>query len=194
MPVVPLNVRTALYFDNNEMLEGRMLTGNSGFDVVFPSAPPFQRQIRSGAYLPLDKKALPNLVNLDPVLMSRVALNDPGNVHGVVYMWGTDGIGYNAKMVASTLPNTPLNSWRLVFDPAFAAKLATCGINIFDAPTEMVRLVLKCLGKNPNAPTPQDLSDAESVLLKIRPHVRNIDTSGYIEAMANGDSMYCRRL
>jgi putrescine transport system substrate-binding protein len=129
------------YFDNNEMLEGRMLTGNSGFDVVFPSAPPFQRQIRSGAYLPLDKKKLPNLVNLDPVLMSRVALNDPGNVHGVVYMWGTDGIGYNAKMVASALPNVPLNSWRLIFDPAFASKLATCGINIFDAPTEMVRLV-----------------------------------------------------
>jgi putrescine transport system substrate-binding protein len=86
------------------------------------------------------------------------------------------------------LPNVPLNSWRLIFDPAFAAKLATCGINIFDAPTEMVRLVLKYLGKNPNAPTPQDLSDAASVLLKIRPYVRNIDTSGYIEAMANGDS------
>ena len=177
------------YFDNNEMLEGRLLTGNSGFDVVFPSAPPFQRQIRSGAYLPLDKKKLPNLVNLDAVLMSRVAVNDPGNDYGVVYMWGTDGIGYNAKMVAAALPNVPLNSWRLIFDPAFAAKLATCGINIFDAPAEMVRLVLKYLGKNPNAPSPQDLGDVERILLKIRPYIRNIDTSGYIEAMANGDTV-----
>src|SRR5258708_29152647 len=98
------------YFDTNETLEARVLTGNSGFDVVLPTAPFFQRQIRSGAYLPLDKTKLPNLVNLDPAIMTRVALNDPGNAHGVVYAWGTYGIGYNAKMVANALPNAPLNS------------------------------------------------------------------------------------
>ena len=85
------------YFDTNEMLESRMLTGNSGFDVVVPASPDFQRQIRSGAYLPLDKEMLPNLVNLDHALMAQAALNDPGNVHGVVYTWGTYGIGYNEK-------------------------------------------------------------------------------------------------
>src|SRR5208283_2209381 len=65
------------YFDTNEMLEARMLTGNSGFDVVDSAGPYFQRQIQSGAYLPLDKKQLPNLANLDPALMSQAALNDP---------------------------------------------------------------------------------------------------------------------
>ena len=82
------------YFDTNETLEARMLTGISGFDVVAPVAPYFQREIRSGAYLTLDKEQLPNLVDLDPELMSRVALNGPGNVHGVVYTWATFGIGY----------------------------------------------------------------------------------------------------
>src|SRR5208283_2293747 len=67
------------YFDTNETLEARMLTGSSGFDVVAPVAPYMQREIRSGAYLLLDKKQLPNLANLDPAVMSRVALNDPGN-------------------------------------------------------------------------------------------------------------------
>lgn len=175
------------YFETNETLEARMLTGSSGFDVVVPTAPYFQRQIRSGAYLPLDKKQLPNLVNLDPTIMARVALNDPGNVHGVVYAWGTYGIGYNEKMVAQVLPNTPLNSWRLIFDPAYAAKLAKCGINMLDAPAGVIRLVLKYLGRNPNAPTPQDLSDAETVLTRIRPYIRTIDSSLGIEAMANGD-------
>jgi putrescine transport system substrate-binding protein len=175
------------YFDTNESLEARMLTGNSGFDVVLPTAPFFQRQIRSGAYLPLDKAKLPNLVNLDPAIMARVALNDPGNAHGVVYAWGTYGIGYNAKMVADALPNAPLNSWRLIFDPAYAAKLAKCGINFLDAPAGVVRLVLKYLGKNPNAATPQDLADVETVLTKIRPYVRTIDSSIDIQAMANGD-------
>jgi len=164
-----------------------MLTGNSGFDVVVPTAPFFQRQIRSGAYLPLDKTKLPNLANLDPAIMARVALNDPGNAHGVVYAWGTYGIGYNVKMVAQVLPDAPLNSWRLIFDPAFAAQLSKCGINFLDAPAGVVRLVLKYLGKNPNAPTPQDLADAEAVLKKIRPYIRTIDSSIDIQAMANGD-------
>jgi putrescine transport system substrate-binding protein len=175
------------YFDTNETLEGRILTGSSGFDVVLPTAPYLQRQIRSGAYLPLDKTKLPNIANLDPAIMARVALNDPGNAHGVVYAWGTYGIGYNAKMVAEALPNVPLNSWRLIFDPAFAAKLAKCGINLLDAPAGVVRLVLRYLGKNPDAPTAQDLADVEAVLSKIRPYIRTIDSSINIQAMANGD-------
>ena len=119
--------------------------------------------------------------------MSRVAENDPGNRYGVVYMWGTDGIGYNKAMVARALPNVPINSWRILLDPAYAARLAPCGINIFDSPTEMVRLVLRYLGRDPNAPSPQDLTEVEHVLLKIRPFVRTIDSPGYIQAMANGD-------
>src|SRR5260370_15591916 len=120
-----------------------MFTGTSGFDVVLPAAPFFQRQIRSGAYLPLDKTKLPNLVNLDPAIMTRVALNDPGNAHGVVYAWGTYGIGYNAKMVANALPNAPLNSWRLIFDPTYAARLAKCCIHFLDAPARGGALALK---------------------------------------------------
>jgi putrescine transport system substrate-binding protein len=177
----------ASYFESNETLESRMLTGNSGFDVVVTAGPYFQRQIRSGAYLPLDKKQLPNLVNLDPAIMARAAAYDPGNAHGVVYTWGTFGIGYNEKMVAEALPNVPLNSWGLIFDPVLAAKLAKCGINILDAPAGVTRLVLKYLGKNPNAPSQQDLADVESVLMRVRPYIRTIDSTLDTEAIANGD-------
>jgi putrescine transport system substrate-binding protein len=51
----------------------------------------------------------------------------------------------------------------------------------------VVRLVLKYLGKNPNAPTPADLADVDTVLSKIRPYIRTIDSVRGIEAMANGD-------
>ena len=175
------------FFETNETLEARMLTGNSGFDVVVPTAPYLERQVRSGAYLPLDKNQLPNLVNLDPAIMARVALNDPKNEHAVVYAWGTYGIGYNVKMVTAVLPNVPVNSWRLVFDPNFAAKLAGCGINFLDAPAGVERLVLRYLGRNANAPSAQDLADVEQVLIKIRPYIRNIDSSIGTEALANGD-------
>jgi putrescine transport system substrate-binding protein len=101
------------YFDSNETLRTRMLTGNSGFDVVVPSVTFLKREILSGAYLSLDKKKLPNLMNLDPAIMAQLAPSDPGNTHAVVYMWGTVGIGYNEKLVTEALPNVPLDSWRL---------------------------------------------------------------------------------
>jgi putrescine transport system substrate-binding protein len=81
------------YFDANETLETKLLAGSSGFDVVVPTASYFERQIKAGVYLPLDKSKLPNLRYLDGDLMSKVALHDPGNAHGVIYMWGTNGIG-----------------------------------------------------------------------------------------------------
>jgi putrescine transport system substrate-binding protein len=175
------------YFDNLETLESRMLTGHSGFDVVVPTGIFIQRQILSGAYLALDKTKLPNLANLDPDILAQVALYDPGNAHGIPYTWGTAGIGYNEKMLTRILPGVAHDSSRLLFDPSFAAKLSKCGINIMDDPVGAVRVVLQYLGRNPNASTPQDLADVEAVLRKIRPYVRNIDTSGDIEAMANGD-------
>jgi putrescine transport system substrate-binding protein len=175
------------YFDANETLETKLLAGNSGFDVVVPTASYFERQIKAGVYLPLDKSKLPNLRYLDGDLMSKVALHDPGNAHGVIYMWGTNGIGYNEKMITALLPKAPLDSWRMVFDPAVASKVAKCGISVLDSPAEMMRAVYSYLGKDPNSQNPDDLALADAVLTKIRPYIRNINSSEYIEALANGD-------
>jgi len=174
-------------FETNETLESRLMTGDSGYDVVVPTAPFLERQIRSGAYRPLDKKLLPNLVNLDPALMDRVALNDPGNAHAVIYMWGTYGIGYNVNKVAEALGGPPPDGWALFFDPAYTSRLQKCGIGTIDAPAGIIRLVLKYLGRDPNAPSPGDLADAQNVLLKIRPSIRTINTTNVIESIANGD-------
>jgi putrescine transport system substrate-binding protein len=129
------------YFDTNETLETKLLAGSSGFDIVVPTASYFERQIKAGVYLPLDKSKLPNLRYMDGLLMSKVALHDPGNAHGVIYMWGTNGIGYNEKMIKALLPNAPLDSWRMVFDPAVASKVAKCGISVLDSPAEMMRTI-----------------------------------------------------
>jgi len=177
----------AAYFDTNETLETKLLAGSSGYDIVVPTASYFERQIKAGVYLTLDKSKLPNLKNMDPQLMSRVAKHDPDNAHGIIYMWGTNGIGYNEKMVKELMPDAPLDSWRLVFDPAVASKVAKCGISVLDSPAEMMRAVLNYLGRDPNSQKPEDVAAAEETLLKIRPYVRNINSSEYIEALANGD-------
>jgi putrescine transport system substrate-binding protein len=174
-------------FDTNETLETKLLAGSSGYDVVVPTASYFERQIKAGVYKTLDKSKLPNLKSMDPQLMLLVAMHDPSNAHGVIYLWGTNGVGYNEKKVKALLPDAPLDSWKLVFDPAYASKLAKCGISILDSPAEMVRAVNSYLGKDPNSQKAEDLVEAEKVLAGIRPYIRNINSSEYIEALANGD-------
>lgn len=152
------------YFDSYETLEAKILTGHSGFDVVLPTSGLFSREIRAGAYLPLDKAKLPNLHNLDPAMMAKEAISDPDSAHGVVYMTSTYGIGYNKELIANRLPNEPPNSWGVVFDPLLASKWSSCGINVNDDPVGVVDLALIFLGKTTDAPSAADYAQVEKLL------------------------------
>ncbi len=174
-------------FDSNEVLETKLLAGNTGYDVVVPSASFMERQIKAGVFMKLDRSKLSNWGNMDTEIMQRVALHDPGNEHSVNQFWGTDGIGYNEGKVKAIDPNAPVDSWDLVFDPKWAAKFKDCGISVLDAPSEMVGVALAYLGKDPNSQSEADLKLAEELLLKIRPYIRMIHSSNYIDALANGE-------
>jgi len=174
-------------FDSNEVLETKLLAGNTGYDVVVPTASFLERQIKAGVFRKLDRSKLPNWSNLDPEIMRRVGLHDPGNQYAVNYMWGTDGIGYNVAKIKAIDPKAPVDSWNLVFDPAWAAKFKGCGISVLDASSEIVSVVLAWLGKDPNSENPEDLKAAEAALVKVRPYVRMIHSSQYIDSLANGE-------
>ena len=119
--------------------------------------------------------------------MQRVARHDPDNEHSVPYMWGTDGIGYNVDRIRQIMPDAPVDSWALVLDPQYAARFKDCGISILDAASDIRSIVLIYLGKDPNSQDPEDLKLVEEQLMKIRPYVRKINSSQYIEDLANGD-------
>ncbi len=174
-------------FDSNEVLETKLLAGNTGYDVVVPSASFLERQIKAGVFAKLDRSKLGNWGNLDPEVLQRVALHDPGNEHSVNHMWGTDGIGYNEGKIKAIDPNAPVDSWAIVFDPKWAAKFKDCGISVLDAPSELVGVALAYLGKDPNSQSEADLKAAEDLLMKIRPYIRMIHSSNYIDALANGE-------
>lgn len=175
-------------YDSNEMLEGKLVAGHSGFDVVVPSGFFLQHQIPIGLYMKLDKSKLPNLKNMDPAIMKATEAFDPGNQYAVDYMWGTTALGYNADKVKAALPDAPVNSWDLLFKPENAAKLKDCGITVLDAPSEVIAIALNYLGLDPNSEKPEDLDKAEKLLQSIKPYVRKFDSSGYIDDLANGDA------
>jgi putrescine transport system substrate-binding protein len=174
-------------FDSNEVLEAKLLTGRSGYDVVVPSAYFLERQIKAGVFLPLDRSKLPELGNIDPEIARLVAAHDPGNEHSVVYMWGTTGIGYDAGKVAAIMPEAPVDSWSFVFEPKVISRFKDCGVSVLDDPTDMVATMLLWLGKNPNSESEADLRLAEGKLLAIRPYIRTIHSSQYIDDLANGE-------
>jgi len=178
---------TVSNYGSNEELDGKLAPGNSGYDIVVPSASSYERQIKSGYYRKLDKALLPNLSNMDPDIQSRLAQHDAGNDYAVLHMWGTTGIGYNAKKIKAAMPNAPLDSWRLVFDPAVAKNFQKCGIAVLDSATEMFSMVLAYLGKNPNSQDPADLTAAGEAMNKFRPYIRYIDTQRMIGDLANGE-------
>lgn len=173
-------------YDSSEILETKMLTGRSGYDVVVPSATNLERQIRAGAYRELDKARLHNLANMDGAIMARLASHDPRNAHAIPYMWGTIGIGYNPDRVAQALGTRTIDSWGAVFNPANASRLAKCGIALIDAPEDVVGATLIWLGRDPNSERMDDLQAAESALRAVRPHVRYFSTSQYLEDLASG--------
>ena len=178
---------TVSNYGSNEELDGKLAPGNSGYDIVVPSASSYERQIKSGYYRKLDKTLLPNLSNMDPDIQSRLAQHDAGNDYAVLHMWGTTGIGYNVKKVKAAMPSAPLDSWRLVFDPAVAKNFQKCGIAVLDSATEMFSMVLAYLGKNPNSQDPADLTAAGEAMNKFRPYIRYIDTQRMIGDLANGE-------
>ncbi|KQZ50822.1 spermidine/putrescine ABC transporter substrate-binding protein [Rhizobium sp. Root149] len=175
-------------FDNNEIVETKLLAGGSGYDVVVPTGPFLARQISAGVFQKLDKSKLANLSNMWPQVMERLAKYDPGNQFAVNYMWGTTGIGYNVDKVKAALGDVPIDSWDVLFKPENAKKLKGCGINILDASDETFAIAMNYLGKNADSKASADLVAGGEVYRKIRPYVKSFNSSAYIDELANGDT------
>lgn len=175
-------------FDSNEVLEAKLMTGNTGYDIVVPSLSFLGRQVQAGVFQPLDKSRLKNYGNLDPELMARIAQIDADNAHAVPYLWGTTGIGYNvAKAKELFGEDVEINSWDYVFKPENLAKFHSCGVTILDTAQEIVPAALNYLGEDPNSFDPEVIAKAEALLQSIRPHITNFHSSQLINDLANGD-------
>jgi spermidine/putrescine-binding protein len=174
-------------FDSNETLEGKLLTGRTGYDVVVPSNHFLGRQIKAGAFQKLDRSKLPNWKNLDPELMKQLEANDPGNQYAVPYLWGTNGIGYNVDKVKQALGVDSIDSWAVLFEPENMKKLKQCGVAFMDSPDELFPAVLNYMGMDPRSTNPEDYKRAAEKLKAVAPYVTYFHSSKYIADLANGN-------
>jgi len=174
-------------FDSNEVLEAKLLAGNTGYDIVVPSASFVARQIKAGIFQPLDRSKLPNYGNLDPEVMKVLAGYDPDNQHIVPWLWGTTGVGYNVAKIKERMPDAPIGSWDMLFKPEIVSKFKDCGVTLLDAPSEVFPTALRYLGLPTDSQTEENLAQVEKLVMGIRPSIKYFHSSQYINDLANGE-------
>ncbi len=174
-------------YDSNEALEAKLVVGKSGYDVVFPSAMPFlAKQIQAGLYRKLDFAKLPNAKGIDPAVLARLKTADPENAYGLPYMMAGTGVGFIRSKVTPLLPDAPIGSAALLFDPKVVNALKPCGVTLLDAPDEVFPAALAYLGKNPVSTSEEDLKAAGEAMAKARSGYRYFHSSSFINDLANG--------
>jgi putrescine transport system substrate-binding protein len=174
-------------YDSNEMLETKLLAGGSGYDIIVPTDRNLARMIQAGVVQKLDKSKIPNVEHQWKEIQDRLETYDPGLEHSTNYMWGTTGLGYNVDMIKERMPDAPVNSWAMLFDPAVVSRFADCGVHVLDSPDDMLPAALNYLGLNPDSKDPAELEKAGELMKTIRPHIQKFHSSEYINALANGD-------
>ena len=174
-------------YDSNEVLETKLLAGGSGYDIVVPTDRNLARLIQAGIMQPLDKSKIPNLANQWDAIAQRLETYDPGLEHSTNYMWGTTAIGYNVDKIKERMPDAPVDSWAMIFDPEVVSRFADCGVHLLDSADDMIPAALNYLGLNPDSKDPAELQQAGDLLKLIRPHIQKFHSSEYINALANGD-------
>ena len=174
-------------FENNEALHAKLVAGNTGYDIVVPGAVFAKPQIDGGLLAKLDKSKVSHYANLDPAIMEKLVMIDPGNDYLVPWGWSFTTVGINKAKVAKALGSTPLpdNAWELVFNPVYTEKLKSCGIAYLDSPTEVLPPAMHYLGKNAYSNDAADHKAAGEMLAKVRPHIRMF-SSTMIDDLAGG--------
>lgn len=174
------------YGDADEA-EARLTARGTSYDLAVVPSETVGRLAEAGAIRKFSLSDIPNAAALDPQLMQIFLASMPqAEGYALPYLWGTTGIAYDRNAVLERLPDAPLDSWALVFDPENASKLADCGITIVNSVEEVVAAALAYLGLNPQSQSEQDLEAAFGVLSAIAPYVRSFDSYQY-DALMDGE-------
>ncbi len=172
-------------YDSSEVVDVKLLAGSSGYDVVVHSNQFASRLAPIGVFKKLDFSRLPNTRHLDTAIRAKtdtyVGLRD----FSVPYHWGTTGYAWNAEMVRARLPDHPMDSGDVLFDPDVVSKLADCGVSLLDGATDLFPMVLAYLGREPNAIDEENLAAAEAQLKLVRPYIRYFSNQKMISDLPN---------
>lgn len=139
-------------YESAEELLAKVFSGNSGWDVAFPSHYFLKPMRENNLLAPLDSKRLPLLKHLAPA-MQRPAW-DPGLEWGMPYLQGATGVIHQQEVRVED------PSWELLWSPSLAGK-----ITMLDDPADAFGAALRKLGYSLNSTSPTELKRATQELI-----------------------------
>ena len=172
-------------YESSEIVDAKLMAGNTGYDIIIHSAAFSGRLLPVGIFQPLDKSKLTNLSNLDPRVMGLLAEGDPDNRYAVPYMWGTTGFSYNVDMIAEIMPDAPLASGAMIFDPDILSRFTDCGVSFLDSPTDVIPMALIYLGFDGNSADPDEIAEAQELLQGVRPYIKYFSSTKMLMDLPN---------
>ncbi len=172
-------------YDAAAVVDVKLLTGNSGYDVVFHSNQLSSRLTGIGVFQKLDFSRLPNMKNLDPDTMAAIDIYEKVRGYTVPYHWGSTGYAWNVEMVRERLPNQSMESADVLFDPEILSKLADCGVSFLDSATSMMPIALAYLGLDPSATDKESMDKVEELIAPVRPYIRYFSNEKFISDLPN---------
>ncbi len=173
-------------YDSAEIVDVKLLTGNTGYDVVVHSNSFASRLVKTGAYQKIDTSRLENYRNLDPVLLERLSIYEVVAEYNVPYHWGATGYAWDVDMVRERLGDDfPMDGANILFDPEIMAKLADCGVSFLDSPTDVFPMLLAWLGRDPTVTSAENTAAAEDQMKKVRPYIRYFSGTKMLSDLPN---------
>jgi len=146
-----IRIHYGTYESNQEML-AQVMSGNSGWDVVFPSGDFIAPMRVLGLLAPLDHAQLPNVSALAPEFQRPPW--DPELHWSIPYMHGVTGILYQRSL------QPPPASWADLWEPRLRGRLT-----MLDDEPEVLGVCLKKLGHSLNSGNPAELMAAKNEAL-----------------------------
>lgn len=177
------------YADNHYSLESKIIAINNNYDVAVPTlAPFFMRQVQFGLFSPLDYSKFKNYQYIDHKVIAFERNASNSDRYAVPFMLDSVGIGYDHKKIIQIMPDAPVDSLKMIFDPEIVKEFSHCGVEILDSSEEIFALAFIYLGIDPNTILEEDLKKASQLLYKIRPYINNINSNLYFNNLGSGDN------
>jgi spermidine/putrescine transport system substrate-binding protein len=170
---------TVIYdeFASNEDMYAKLKSGGSGYDIVFPSADYVSIMIHQNMLERIDKSQIPNLVNIDPLVLQQ-ADYDPDMNYSVPYYFGAAGIIVNTSKVPYFE-----RSWSI-----FSRSDLNGRMTMLDDMREVMGDALVYLGYSVNTVIPSQIEEAKNLINGLwKPNLVKFDAESFGKGYANGD-------
>jgi spermidine/putrescine transport system substrate-binding protein len=164
-------------FASNEDMYAKLKSGSTGYDIVFPSADYTSIMIQQNMLEKIDKSLIPNLANVDPVVL-QYAKYDPDMQYSVPYYFGAAGVCVNTAKVPEYE-----KSWSI-----FARHDLHGRMTMLDDMREVMGDALAFFGYSVNTADRGQILQARDLINRSwKPNLVKFDADAFGKGFANGE-------